>query len=402
MSVIIMKPQSKVVIKPKTVSVLGSTGSIGCHTLEILRNKPRRYKADVITAQNNIEKLVEQALEFKPKLAVIGNEDHYFQLKQALSGTDIQVAAGQQAIIDAASYPTDILVEGIVGAAGLAPTFAAIRRGTTIALANKETLVCAGELIRHELALHQATLLPVDSEHNAIFQVFDFERPELVERIILTASGGPFRTFSLEEMRHVTPEQAVKHPNWSMGAKISVDSATMMNKGLEMLEAYQLFPVKASQIDVIVHPESVVHSMVEYRDGSMLAQMGPSDMTIPIAYALAWPLRIRTDIPKLNLAEVASLHFETPDTKRFPAIQLAHDVMHEQGVAPIIFNAANEIAVDAFLNKKLAFLDIVPLVERTLEASTKDSLSNDSLAAIMETDRWARNKTSELIRSLNR
>ena len=397
MSVVMMKPQSKAVIKPKDVAVFGSTGSIGEHTLAIIRSKPRRYRVHILTAQNNVEKLTAQALEFRPKHVVIGNEDHYFALKQALAGTDIEVAAGQQAIVDAAARATDIMVQGIVGAAGLAPTLAAIRRGTTIALANKETLVCAGELIRAEVMKHQATLLPVDSEHNAIFQVFDFEQPELIDRIILTASGGPFRQFSSEQMRTVTPQQAVKHPNWNMGAKISVDSATMMNKGLEMLEAYQLFPLKANQIDVIVHPESIIHSMVEYRDGSILAQMGPSDMTVPIAYAMAWPLRIRTDIPRLNLTEIAVLHFEAPDESRFPSIRLAREVMTAQGVTPIIFNAANEVAVDAFLRGALGFTDIVPLVERVIDRSQAESLANSNLDEILTTDAWARRQAQECI-----
>lgn len=398
MSLIFHNPQSRLLSQPKTISVMGSTGSIGTHTLALIAANPQRYQAVVLTAQNNVEKLIEQALAMRPKLVIIGNEDKFLQLKQGLAGTDIETAAGYQAIVDAADYPSDIVVEGIVGAAGLASTLRAIRRGATVALANKESLVCAGELIRKEMQKHNATLLPVDSEHNAIFQVFDFEHPELVEKLILTASGGPFRNFSREQMASVTPEMAVKHPNWNMGAKISVDSATMMNKGLEMIEAYQLFPVKAAQIEVMVHPESVVHSMVEYRDGSVLAQMGVSDMTIPIAYALAWPLRIRTETPRLNLAKIGSLRFETPDLMRFPALRLAREALDEGNAAQITFNAANEIAVEAFLAERLPFLSIAEVVEETMEQIGATSYATDSLDEILAVDAEARRIAQELIK----
>lgn len=397
MSLAIHNPQSRLLSQPKTISVMGSTGSIGTHTVALIAANPQRYQAVVLTAQNNVEKLIEQALILRPQLVVIGNEDKFLQLKQALAGTGIEAAAGHQAIVAAADYPSDIVVEGIVGAAGLASTLRAIRRGATVALANKESLVCAGELIRKEMQKYGATLLPVDSEHNAIFQVFDFEHPELVEKLILTASGGPFRQFTREQMAHVTPEMAVKHPNWSMGAKISVDSATMMNKGLEMIEAWQLFPVKAHQIEVLVHPESVVHSMVEYRDGSVLAQMGVSDMTIPIAYALAWPLRIRTETPKLNLTKIAALHFEAPDVVRFPALQLARDALESGNVAQIAFNAANEAAVEAFLQKRLSFLNITALVERVMGDVSAEHFSTAGLEEILAVDAEVRRISAIMI-----
>lgn len=396
MTLAFYNPQSRLLSQPKTVSVMGCTGSIGTHTVALIAANPERYRAVALTAQNNVQKLIEQAKLLRPKLAVIGNPDKFLELKQGLSGTGIDTAAGDVAVVDAASYPSDIVVEGIVGAAGLTSTLRAIRRGATVALANKESLVCAGELIRKEMRKHGATLLPVDSEHNAIFQVFDFERPELVEKLILTASGGPFRQFTREQMESVTPEMAVKHPNWNMGAKISVDSATMMNKGLEMIEAYQLFPVKAQQIEVLVHPESVVHSMVEYRDGSVLAQMGVSDMTLPIAYALAWPLRIKTKTPRLNLATIGSLHFEAPDETRFPALRLAREALDAGNVAQITFNAANEVAVEQFLAGNLPFTRIAEVVEASLEKMAKQTLPTETLDDILAVDAEARDIAGEL------
>jgi 1-deoxy-D-xylulose-5-phosphate reductoisomerase len=390
-------PQSYLLHQPKTVSVMGSTGSIGTHTIALIQANPQRYQAVVLTAQNNVQKLIEQALALRPKLVVIGNSDKFLELKQGLAGTGIETAAGEQAVIDAADYPSDVVVEGIVGAAGLASTLRAIRRGATVALANKESLVCAGELIRNEMRKSGAVLLPVDSEHNAIFQIFDFEHPELVDKLILTASGGPFRQFTSEQMAGITPEMAVKHPNWSMGAKISVDSATMMNKGLEMIEAYHLFPIKAHQIEVLVHPESIVHSMVEYRDGSVLAQMGVSDMTIPIAYALAWPLRIKTAVPKLNFAQIGSLHFEAPDEIRFPALRLAREALTAGNASQITFNAANEVAVDAFLNHRIPFLRIAALVEETLSKMAAYSFPIASLNDILALDKEVRHTTSQQI-----
>lgn len=397
MSLAFLNTQSQLLAQPKTLCVLGSTGSIGTHTLALVQAHPQRYQVAVLTAQNNVEKLIEQAKLFRPKLAVIGNPDKFLALKQGLAGLDIATAAGEQAVCDAAAYPSDIVVEGIVGAAALAPTLAAIRRGATVALANKEALVCAGELIRQEMHKYGATLLPVDSEHNAIFQVFDFDHPELVEKLILTASGGPFRHFTQAQMAQVTPEMAVKHPNWNMGAKISVDSATMMNKGLEMIEAYQLFPVKAQQIEILVHPESVVHSMVEYRDGSVLAQMGPSDMRVPIAYALAWPLRIKTPAPRLNLAQIGTLHFEAPDESRFPSLRLAREALQAGSTAQIVFNATNEIAVERFLAGQIPFLRIAELVEETLLRTATHTLPTATLEDILAVDAHARKTVTELV-----
>jgi 1-deoxy-D-xylulose-5-phosphate reductoisomerase len=381
----------------KTVSILGSTGSIGRSTIKLIKAHPELYRVSVLTANNNVEELIKQAVELRPDWVVIGNKEKFYHLKSALEGTGMLLACGYDAIIEAAAFPSDIVLEGIVGAAGLAPTFAAIRRGATVAIANKEPLVCAGDLIRQEAFKYGAQILPVDSEHNAIFQVFDFEKPETVDKIILTSSGGPFRQMSLEDMRHVSAAEAIKHPNWSMGAKISVDSATMMNKALEVIEAYQLFPVKAEQIDVVVHPQSIVHSMVEYQDGSVLAQMGPSDMTLPIAYALAWPQRIRTPIKKLNLVDIGELTFEKPDYKRFPALRLAHEVLDIRGIYPIVFNAANEVAVAHFLEGKIGFLEIVPIIEATLAKITGEHFTNNTLEDILAVDEWARRMALKVI-----
>ena len=381
----------------RTVCILGSTGSIGKSAIALIKQHPERYRITAITANNNVEELIRQAVMLRPDWVVIGNPEKFEHLQKALDGTGIAIACGAEAIVEAAAYPADIVLEAIVGAAGLAPTLAAIRRGATVAIANKEPLVCAGDLIRREVQKHGATLLPVDSEHNAIFQVFDFEKPESVEKIILTASGGPFRTFTTDEMRHVTAKEAVQHPNWSMGAKISVDSATMMNKALEILEAYHLFPVTADQIDVIVHPESIIHSMVEYKDGSILSQMGPSDMTLPIAYALAWPHRIANPSKPLNLVEMNKLTFEKPDEERFPALRLVREVLDHRGIMPIVFNAANEVAVERFLQGKITFLDIVNIVEMALHKITGESFTNNTLEDIIAVDTWARRQTQEII-----
>lgn len=398
-NLLLRKAQKEALAEPiKTVAILGSTGSIGRTAIALIKQHPERYRITALTANNNVEGLIKQAVEIRPDWVVIGNRDKFSHLQKALDGTGISVACGTEAIVEAAAFPADIVLEGIVGAAGLAPTFAAIRRGATVAIANKEPLVCAGDLIRHEVQKYNATLIPVDSEHNAIFQVFDFEKPESVEKVILTASGGPFRNLSLEEMRHVTPEQAVKHPNWKMGAKISVDSATMMNKALEIIEAYQLFPITSEQIDVIVHPESIIHSMVEYKDGSVLSQMGPSDMTLPIAFALSWPKRMMLPSKRLNFTEMGSLTFEKPDTTRFPALRLAREVLEHRGIAPIVFNAANEIAVDYFLKGRLGYLEIIPIIETMLHRITGEHFTNNTLEDILAVDAWARRETEELIK----
>jgi 1-deoxy-D-xylulose-5-phosphate reductoisomerase len=364
MAVISVKKEPKTV--PRRISVLGSTGSVGCSTLDLIRRHPDTFAVEALTANGQVERLAEQARQVGARLAVVADEARYRDLKNALSGSGIEAAAGTAAVIEAASRPADWLMAAIVGAAGLAPTLAAVRRGGVVALANKETLVCAGALMTAEVARSRATLLPVDSEHNAIFQVLDADRPEAVDRIVLTASGGPFRTLPREAMAEVTPEQAVAHPNWDMGAKISVDSATMMNKGLEIIEAQHLFAISADRIDVLVHPQSVVHSMVTYVDGSVLAQMGEPDMRTPIAYTLAWPGRMAAPVKRLDLAAIGQLTFETPDPERFPALRLAREALQSGGSAPTILNAANEVAVRAFLERRIGFLDIAKMVEETL------------------------------------
>jgi 1-deoxy-D-xylulose-5-phosphate reductoisomerase len=373
---------------PRRVTILGSTGSVGCNTVDIVRRDPVAYQIEALTANNNVDLLIEQALLLKPRLAVVGVEAQYGRLKEALAGTGIEVAAGRKAVIEAAARPSDWVMAAIVGAAGLEPTLAAIRRGAMIGLANKETLVCAGELVMAEVTRHRAVMLPVDSEHSAIFQVFDPAQVESIERIILTASGGPFRQRSYEEMRQMTPEQAVAHPNWRMGAKISVDSASMMNKGLELIEAHHLFGLPENQIDILVHPQSVIHSMVAYRDGSVLAQLGSPDMRTPIAYALGWPKRISAPADRLDFAKMRELTFEAPDPVRFPALRLARSVLQAGGQAPTILNAANEIGVAAFLDRKIAFTDIAVIVESVLDEMGSRALG--SLADVLETDLSAR------------
>lgn len=359
-------PKPHFVAAQKSVTILGATGTIGQNALKVMAAHPGRFSVSALTGANNVAELAKQALAVKPKRAVIANDALYGDLKAALSGSGIEVAAGEAALMEAATMPSDVVLSAIVGAAGLKPTLAAIRAGRRIALANKECLVCAGELVNKEARKHGATLIPVDSEHNAIFQVFDFEHPEWVESVTITASGGPFRTWSLEQMHSVTPEQAVKHPNWNMGAKISVDSATLMNKGLELIEAFYLFPLKADQLKVIVHPQSIVHCLVQMVDGSVLAQMSHPDMCTPIAYALAWPERIAAPVRKLNFAEVGQLQFEAPDMTRFPALSLAYNALKTGASAPCVLNAANEVAVQRFLKGEIKFLDIAKIVEKTL------------------------------------
>jgi 1-deoxy-D-xylulose-5-phosphate reductoisomerase len=341
-----------------------------------------------LSANRNVQLLAEQALFLNPEIAVVADPDCYGALKEALSGSGIEVAAGRQSLIDAAMRPSDWLMASIVGTAGLEPTFKAVERGAIIGLANKECLVSAGNVMMDKIKRHGATVIPVDSEHSAIYQVFNFDDPEKVSRIVLTASGGPFWGKDLEEMAAMTPKQAIAHPNWNMGAKISVDSATMMNKGLELIEAYHLFPVREDQIEIIVHPQSIVHSMVDYVDGSVLAQMGTPDMRIPIAYALGWPQRMKTPAPRLKLEEITSLTFENPDEKRFPALKLARQALKRGGNSPTILNAANEIAVDGFLNGQLDFLEIVAIVEKTLDTAPHYELG--TLGDVLNADYGAR------------
>jgi len=359
----------------RRVTILGSTGSVGCNTADLLERHRDRFEVEALTANRNPERLAEQARTLGARFAAIADPAHYPALKAALSGSGIEVACGKDALIEAAERPSDWVMAGIVGAAGLAPTLAAVRRGAIVGLANKEVLVCAGALFMKEVACSGATLLPVDSEHNAIWQCFDLDRADTIERIILTASGGPFRERSFEEMREVTPQQAVAHPNWSMGAKISVDSETMMNKGLELIEAHHLFRLPPDRIDIVVHPQSIVHGAVVYRDGSVLAQLGSPDMRTPIAYALAWPGRIEAPTKRLDLPAIGRLTFEPPDELRFPALRIAREALLRGGGHPTVLNAANEIAVYAFLEGRIGFLEIADIVERTLELIAADNLA---------------------------
>ncbi|MDG2032949.1 MAG: 1-deoxy-D-xylulose-5-phosphate reductoisomerase [Rhodospirillales bacterium] len=385
-------------IATKSVSVLGSTGSVGCNTLDLMARHPDRFQAVALSGNRNVELLAEQARIFKPAMAVVAAEEHYKELKQALSGTGVKAAAGRDALVHAAELEADLVIAGIVGIAGLESTLAAAKRGATVALANKECLVCAGDLLLREIEKSGGTLLPVDSEHNAIFQVFDFDQVASVRKLILTASGGPFLNTSIDKMASVTPKEAVAHPNWEMGAKISVDSATMMNKGLEIIEAYHLFPVAPEQIDILVHPQSVIHSMVEYVDGSVLAQLGTPDMRTPIAYALAWPNRMATPAARLDLDQIATLTFEVPDVKRFPSIQLACEALKSGGAAPIVLNAANEIAVHHFLNHDVPFLAIPQVVEETL--SRHSFMAPGNIYDVTLIDLETRKITEKLVKSI--
>ena len=350
----------------RRISILGSTGSVGQSTIDLIERNPDSFEVVALTANGNAQALAEQARKVGANLAVVADEAAYSDLKAALSGSGIEAAAGRDALIAAADVPADWTMAAIVGAAGMEPTLAAIRQGRAVALANKETLVCAGALIAQEVKASGATLLPVDSEHNAIFQVLDADRPGTVERLTLTASGGPFRASTKAQMAAVTPAQALDHPNWDMGAKISIDSATMMNKGLELIEAVHLFDMPESRIDILVHPQSVIHSMVSYVDGSVLAQLGVPDMRTPIAYTLAWPERMSAPVERLDLAKIAELSFEAPDSERFPALRLTREALRIGGDAPTILNAANEIAVASFLKNSIGFLEIAEIVEETL------------------------------------
>ena len=381
----------------RSVTILGSTGSVGCNTVDLLARQPEKFSVEALTANRNVALLAEQARALRPRMVAIADGSLYADLKDALAGLSIEVAAGPAAIIEAASRPAEWVMASIVGAAGLEPTMAAIRRGAIIGLANKECLVCAGELMMADIKTYGAKLVPVDSEHSAIYQVFDFENADKVETIILTASGGPFRRLEAEEMAKVTPAQAVAHPNWDMGAKISVDSATMMNKGLELIEAFHLFPVEIEQIEIVVHPQSVIHSLVAYVDGSVLAQLGQPDMRTPIAYALAWPDRMQAPAPRLRLSEVGNLTFEAPDERKFPALRLAREALRLGGAAPIVLNAANEIAVESFLSEQIGFLDISRIVEQTMEKA--DAVRLSSLADVIDIDEEARARACSLIRA---
>ena len=354
--------------RPRRVSILGSTGSIGTSTMALLEAaQPGEFAVEALVAGRDAEGLAVQARRIGARVAVVADPAAYPALKDALAGSGIEAAAGEQAVIEAAARPVDWTMAAIVGAAGLKPTLAALSHGGTLALANKESLVCAGPIVLEAAKAHGALLLPVDSEHNAIFQALEPGNHKLIEKIIITASGGPFRTADLATMRGATPEMAVRHPVWSMGAKISIDSATMFNKGLELIEAERLFPVTEEQLEVLVHPQSTVHGMVQYADGSLLAQLGTPDMRTPISHALGWPQRMEVRLQRLDLAKLGSLTFEAPDLVRFPALRLAREALRAGQGAPCILNAANEAAVALFLGRRLGFLDIAAVVEETLQ-----------------------------------
>lgn len=372
----------------KSIAILGVTGSIGQSTKDVILSAPGVFDVRAVTAQSNVQGLARDAKDLGATVAVIGDEDKYEELKAALAGSAIEARAGRKALEDCVPAGTDLCLSAITGMAGLRPLLNAIAHCKAVAIANKEPLVAAGHLVKEAASKSGCTILPVDSEHNAIFQVFDFDRPESVERIILTASGGPFRSWSLEQMAAATPEQALAHPTWSMGRKISIDSATMMNKALEVIEAQVLFGLKAEQIEVVIHPQSVVHSMVEYVDGSILAQMGASDMRTPIAHALAWPARMKTPGQRLDFRALKTLVFEQPDFERFPALSLAYECLNEGGDAALTLNAANEVAVEAFLAGELDFLGIIRTVEYALGNREKADLRD--LDAIIEADRLVR------------
>ena len=372
----------------RKLAILGATGSVGTSTLDLVERNPERFEVVAVTAATNSAALADIARRTGARLAVVSDQARLADLRERLAGTNCRAEAGEAALVEAAAGEAELVIAAIVGCAGLTPVMAAVEAGRTVALANKEALVTAGALMTEAATRSGATLLPVDSEHNAIFQCLACGRREDVSKIVLTASGGPFRTASAETIRNATPAEAVAHPNWSMGAKISVDSATMMNKGLELIEAHYLFGLPPDRIEVVIHPQSVVHSLVEYIDGSVIAQLGSPDMRIPIAYALAWPERIATPAQRLDLASIARLDFEPVDLTRFPTLRLAREALEAGGAAPIVLNAANEVAVRRFLAGEIGFTDIAALVERALDASTSEAPS--SIADVLEIDRTTR------------
>ncbi|MBX9588731.1 MAG: 1-deoxy-D-xylulose-5-phosphate reductoisomerase [Hyphomonadaceae bacterium] len=376
----------------RRITVLGATGSVGKSTLDLIGRNPHLFEVVALSANRDAKGLAELALLHRAQLAVLADESRYAELKDHLAGTGIEAAAGAAALIDAASRPADCVMAGIIGAAGLRPTLAAVSQGRRVALANKECLVCAGKIFMQAVHGAGTELMPVDSEHSAVFQVLAGADPEAFERIVLTGSGGPFRTWSLAQLERVTPEQALQHPNWSMGRKITIDSATLMNKGLELIEAYHLFPVRADQLDVVVHPQQIIHALVAYRDGSMLAQLACPDMRTPIAISLAWPMRMATPTKRLDLTEIGQFTFERPDEARFKALGLARQALANGGMAPAVLNAANEVAVEAFLTGRLKFLHIPQLVAETLEMADGRGLLAEAgdLGGVLATDAAAR------------
>ncbi|WP_428686313.1 1-deoxy-D-xylulose-5-phosphate reductoisomerase [Reyranella sp.] len=384
---------------PRRITILGSTGSVGQSTVDLIARDPESYRVEALVARRSVELLAEQARRLRARLAVVADPDQYPALKEALAGTSIEVAAGPDAVVEAASRPAEWVMAAVVGFAGLAPTLVAARRGAMVALANKEALVCAGSLLMDAIDQSGGVLLPVDSEHNAIFQVFEPDQHRAIDRLILTASGGPFRNWSLADMADVTPEQALAHPNWDMGDKISIDSATMMNKGLELIEAQLLFGLPEKQVDIVVHPQSVIHSMVAYCDGSVLAQLGTADMRIPISHALGWPSRIDGPAAKLDFMGIPALTFERPDSGRFPALRLAREALVTGGHAPIVLNATNEAAVAAFLARRIRFLDIARIVEDVMSGWEGLSDAVAGLQQVEAADLEARRLAEEICRT---
>ncbi len=382
----------------RKIVILGATGSIGKSTIDLIERSPDRFEVVAVTAATNSEALADIAARTGARLAVVADESRFEDLSARLAGTNCRGASGEEALVEAATVEADLVIAAIVGCAGLSPTMAAVEAGRIVALANKEALVTAGELMTEAAEKHGATLLPVDSEHNAIFQCLAGNRREDVSRLILTASGGPFRTTSIAAMRDATPAQAVAHPNWSMGAKISVDSATLMNKGLELIEAHYLFGLSSSRMDVLIHPQSVIHSLVEYVDGSVLAQLGSPDMRVPIAYALAWPERMETPAQRLDLAAIAKLDFEAPDLERFPALRLAREALEAGGSAPIVLNAANEVAVASFLAGEIRLTDIAAIVERVL--AENGNAAPSSIGQVLEIDRATREHVHDMMKAV--
>ena len=374
-------------IKKKQIAILGSTGSIGTQALEVIQAHPDRFEVYALTANNQVDLLISQARRFQPEAVIIANKAHYGKLKDALADLPIKVYAGSDAIAQIVeSEPIDLVLTAMVGYSGLKPTIQAIKAGKVIALANKETMVVAGEIINALAIENKVPILPVDSEHSAIFQCLEFYNP--VEKIILTASGGPFRTCTLKDLASVTKIQALKHPNWDMGAKVTIDSASMMNKGFEVIEAKWLFNLRPEQIEVVVHPQSIIHSMVQFQDGSVKAQMGLPDMKLPIQYAFSYPERLKTNFPRLSFEQFSSLTFEQPDLKRFRNLSLAYYAMEKGGTMPCVLNAANEVAVEAFLHDRIGFLEMFDLIENTMQKS--DYITNPTYADYVESDSEAR------------
>jgi 1-deoxy-D-xylulose-5-phosphate reductoisomerase len=380
----------------KRLAVLGSTGSIGEQTLEVVAAHPDRFDVVSLAAGRRVERLVEQARQFRPRIVSVADPEDVPTIRAAL-GDGIDVVSGDAGLVAVATEAAELVVAGLVGAVGLQPVLAAIRAGRSIGLANKEVMVMAGALVRREAAAHGGDIIPIDSEHSAIFQCLSGSRPDEIERLILTCSGGPFRTWSQSRIEGASVEQALAHPNWSMGAKISIDSATLMNKGLEVIEARWLFDVEASRVDVVVHPQSIVHSLVEFCDRSVLAQLGLPDMRVPIAVALSHPERIELDVPRLDLVELGRLDFEEPDRDRFPCLDLAYRAVAGSEAAPAVLNAANEVAVDAFLARRIGFLEIAALNAAVLEAHLRDHLGQrvDDLDEVLAADAWARGAATE-------